>query len=172
MPTQTLASESVSTLEVLRIASGRYGIGHLDNVALQVWHAPADESAALEIARIADQMYETYPGGISSIHWPRHGKGLPTPKVRKLLAATMKKHMEWTGEVVAVLEGDGFWAGAVRGMLTGIRMAAGKRAGLRIAASMSEVVTWLPEVHHRRTGVRISGAAILAAMDELVERSR
>ena len=168
---EQLPVEPGLALQTFKISSGHYGFGQLGNIALQVWLRPADEVSARELAEVADRMHESYPDGISTIHWLRHGTGRPSPEARKHISGILKKYGDWMGEAVVVMEGDGFWASAIRGMLTGIRMAAG-RGRIRVHGSIEDAAAWLPQVHQRRTGIAIAGSQVAAAINELLSQSR
>lgn len=165
----TTAPESAS-VQVQYVSKGRCAFGHLGNLALQVWHGQADGASAIALGELADGLFAMYPGGISGIHILRGGTDLPTADARKRFAEIMRDKGPWIGEAAMVLEGGGFWASAVRGVFTGLRLAAGGRVGLRVAADLNEVMTWLPGSHLERTGVTLQPDAIARALDVLHQR--
>lgn len=151
-------------LSYTRVSEGRAIFARYHNVALQVWLAQCDETDALALAQASRQMQEEFPDGISTVHWLRNNAALPTPGARQHFAHMMDTQADWFGDVAMLLDGDGFWAGAVRGMLTGLRLAAGKRAGFRVFSEMGECTAWLAPQHERRTGVRLEGLEIANAL--------
>lgn len=159
-------------LSVKHVRNGHCAFAHDGPLAYQVWLAPADETDATQLGKFAEFLHAKYPTAISTIHLLRHGTGLPSSGAREQLSVTLKTYGDWFGEVGIVMEGMGFWAGAIRSMLTGLRIAAGGRGRLRLVGSVQEIAEWMVPVHAARTGVNLSRSRIVTALEELVERAR
>lgn len=169
MPSAPVIATADQDLVVLHRTPGRCAFGHHGNVALQAWHEPPDAADARALHTASVQLVQRYPMGLSSIHWVRSGGRLPDHEARSVMSRTLAAYGDHYGRLAIVLNGDGFWAGAVRGMLTGLGIASGNREAFRVVASTVEAVRWLSEPHRQRTGVTVDGPRLCQSVARLVE---
>jgi hypothetical protein len=76
----------------------------------------------------------------------------------------MNEKVERRGCVGIVVGGTGFWASAIRGLITGLRSASSREYPLKLAGSIDELVSWLPEPHFKRTGIALDPAEFARAL--------
>jgi len=163
------AARALTTHEITYTSPGRCVFARVQNVALQVWFAQAQEEDARVLVGATKKMYEDYPHGISTLHWLRNDAPLPTPGARQHFSYLMDAYGHWFGESIMVLDGLGFWAGAVRAMLTGVRIASGGKAGFRVVPSLHEGLSRLTETHTERTGLRVQPAELSSALHAIID---
>jgi hypothetical protein len=85
---------------------------------------------------------------------------LPTSEARDELLSLMKKFSENVACIGTVLEGSGFWAGAVRSFIVGLRLVAPRTFEMQTYASIAELSEWIVGPHAIRTGVEIDRAQL------------
>jgi hypothetical protein len=154
---------------VIEIDPGVCYSGAWANVTLTHWVSRGTVSAVECVARVGSALREQYPMGTSAVHLIREGAGLPTPEVREGLMKLMNDKVERRGCVGIVVGGTGFWASAVRGLITGLRSASSREYPLKLAGSIDEIVSWLPEPHFKRTGTALDPADLARALQAASE---
>jgi len=96
--------------------------------------------------------------------------GLPTAEAREGLRELMASRADRRACLGVVVTGGGFWMSAMRSFMTGLRVVSPVRTDIGFHTSMAESAAWLAGPHQRRTGVRLSPASLLRAMDEAYQR--
>jgi len=134
--------------------------GSWKNVLIAVWKSQATVPRVERFKRAIELMGERTPGYRSNVHVILEGAGLPTAKARDLFVALMKHHRDALACVAIVVSGTGFWASALRGAMTGLRALAPTSYGFHVAATIDNVVNWLPAVHELNTGVKLDPAEL------------
>jgi hypothetical protein len=124
-------------------------------VMIAVWKGQATALRVERFKKAIELMAERTPGYRSNVHVILEGAALPTAEARKLFVALMKHHRDALACVVIVVNGTGFWASALRGAMTGLRALAPTSSGFHVAATIDNVVNWLPAVHELSTGVKL-----------------
>ena len=149
---------------VIEIDPGTCCAGAWGNVSLTHWFSRGTVSAVECVARVGSDLRAQYPMGTSAVHLIREGAGLPPPEVREGLVKLMNEKVERRGCVGIVVGGTGFWASAIRGLVTGLRSASSREYPLKLAGSIDELVSWLPEPHYKRTTVALDPAELARAL--------
>jgi hypothetical protein len=62
------------------------------------------------------------------------------------------------------LGGSGFWASAIRGFVTSVHVLLSAPFEFKVVGMLDDLVTWLPTVHARRTGVQLLPDELLAVL--------
>jgi len=141
------------------------------NVVIVVWFDAATVESILVFERSCQERAQKHPQGMSSVHiMVPGGKSLPTAEARAELSRVMREYAQYSAATAVVIPGTGFWASALRGMITAVSMLARTSANPRICGDFAAVAAWLPEVHEQRTGVRISANELVSALQS-AERS-
>jgi hypothetical protein len=154
---------------LIEIDLGTCYAGAWANVSLTHWVSRGTVSAVDCVARVGTELRAQYPMGTSAVHLIREGAGLPTPEVREGLVKLMNEKVERRGCVGIVVGGTGFWASAVRGLITGLRAASSREYPLKLAGSIDEIVSWFPEPHYKRTTVALDPAEFARALQAASE---
>jgi hypothetical protein len=140
------------------------------NVAFIVWFAPATLESLAVFETGIKSLTERHPEGLSSVHiMVPGGKSLPTAEARAELARLMREYATLSSHVAVVIPGSGFWASALRGVVTALAMLSPRDKKPHICGTLPEVALWLPDPHRARTGVRVEPEQLLAAL-RYVER--
>lgn len=149
---------------VIEVEPGTCSAGAWANLTITRWQNRATGPAVERVARVSREIRAAYPNGISSVHLLCEGTGLPTPEGREGLMRLMNSQVEQLACVAIVIGGSGFWASAIRSMITGLRSMSSRAYELKLMGSIDEVAAWVPGVHTRRTGVAIRNDSLARAL--------
>jgi hypothetical protein len=166
------AHSGVSEAPLLAASPGEYAFYRFGNLAINVWTAQPTGPAVRRLTELTVESRRKCPEGISSVHWIMQGVALPTPEARAELRQLATRHGDHIACVGVVLNGEGFWASAVRSALMGILLVGPKAAfPLRLYGSAEELAEWLPGEHVRRTHTYLDRATLLSRIDEVRPRA-
>ena len=160
-------NRSATSLPKRHVEPGRNGITLVQGVCISVWLEHAGEQDGERLVAYSQMLADEHPGGSSSLSWVLSSSALPGGRTRQDLAHAMHETKHLRGDSAVVLEGSGFWASAVRGALTSLAMAGGKRAGFRMFSALPAATAWIAEQHLERTSVSISADEIESAARQL-----
>lgn len=135
------------------------------NIAVTLWVNRGTLPAVERVARVGEELRAQFPKGVSSIHLIREGAALPTSDGREGLIKLMNAGAGQLACVGIVVGGSGFWASAVRSLITGMRAVSSRAYQLKLAGSIGEIVDWLPAPHNQRTHSAITGAELQRALE-------
>jgi hypothetical protein len=139
------------------------------NVIFVTWWAPAHEHSVSRHGELLRRMVEAWPQGISVVHFTQDKVPLPEAPARAAfiqLIRDFSKHLACVGVVV----GSGFWASAVRAMVTGMWLAVPQAFQLRICTGPGDLVSWLPDSHHGRTGMALPRVQLTQVVESAMRR--
>lgn len=141
-------------------------IGSFRNVALVHWgsHATVDAVRALSVCS-ADLLkrYER----ISVAQVIPDNVGVPTEQARAMLLKLADAGAGRIACIAYVLAGDGFWASAMRSLVTNSSWVGQRSFVPRICATLQEAATWLAPLHNERTQVFVDTASLLRVLNNL-----
>jgi hypothetical protein len=137
------------------------------NISVMVWRGSSSLTDLKQYERGCEQCRKRFPGGISAIHiiMPMD-KQLPSSEVRDEMSRINDLYVDMVVAFAVVIFGGGFWAGAVRGLITALNMKLVRKRPfeMRTHANLEGVIEWLPAEHERRTGVKIAPQELLAVL--------
>lgn len=160
------AARKSGTLDVLDREPGVFAFSAWQNVTIFVWQDGATIEAVRRLAEVTEPVYATYPEGVSNVHVIDARVPLPDNAVRDELTALMRTRAEQRGCIGVVLDGGGFWASALRSLITGMRVLTPRSFELRIMSSSEEIARWLPSPHFKKTGRHIDSESLRGAIEE------
>jgi hypothetical protein len=162
------ARSSVSEGSLLALSPGEYAFYRFGNLAINVWTGQPTGPAVRRLSELTTESRRSCPEGISSVHWIVQGVGLPTPEARAELRQLATRDGDHIACVGVVLNGQGFWASALRSALSGVLLVGPKALfPLRIYGTAEELADWLPVEHVRRTRTYLDRATLLGCIDEV-----
>lgn len=151
--------------EKLGAVDGVYSAYRYRNVTITFWFGAATMESLISFERGANEARALQPEGLSIVNiMVPGGRSMPSAEVRQKLGQIAATYAAHTAAVAVVIPGTGFWASALRGLVTAISMFVPRGYNLEIFGSFQEVAAWLPPVHAARTGVSIDGRELLRAM--------
>lgn len=142
------------------------------NITIVVWGAPATLARVDRLARIGMDQLRSYPHGGSTIHLVIDGSPLPDAEGRAALQAVAAQFEDKLACVLTVLAGSGFWASAMRGLVTSLHWLRTTKYLARISASHGEVASWFCEHHTQRTKVYVGTSEYNRVLDALLAATR
>lgn len=134
------------------------------NISLTRWVGRGTAAAVDKVSRVGDEVRTQYPSGVSAIHLIAETAGMPTPEAREGLVKLMNRKTDRLGCVGVVVGGSGFWASAIRSLITGMRAVSSRAYELKLAGSIEEIVAWFPDQHAKRTGISIDPDQLAKAL--------
>ena len=168
MDTRSSTVAAERALQVTYHAPGRCTVGEVVNVCIVVFHRAAEVEDTDALLRAAPAFAERYPGGTSMLVWVAGEAGLPTPEARAGFKQLAHNHRHREGEVAVVLAGTGFWAGAMRGLVAGLRLAMPGRVGVHVYASTSDLAPSFLASHRDKTGIEVADWELKVSLQEAI----
>jgi len=147
---------------------GTYRVARLQNVTICRWEGDASPAAMHELGVITERALRTLEGGkLSNIHLIPGSVRLPDSESRAALQEVTNVYGAQYACVGVVLHGGGFWASAVRSVLTGVQVLAPRSFELRIHSEVHDLLEWFPRENLSRTGVKIEPADLQRALEAI-----
>jgi hypothetical protein len=145
-------------------------IGTLDDIVLVVWTDRPRLEHVLELRRVLELLVSRYHGG-SSVHVLADRPELPDKRVRDEMARLTQDFAELSIASVLVLNGEGFWASAMRGLATSLHFLDTKRDRfkLRVCGTVEQAAAWLAPVHNERSRRPANAEDVATALRELCD---
>jgi hypothetical protein len=154
----------VSAFVVLDVEPGAFAVGSWKNVLIVVWRTQATAPLVDRLDRAILTLAGRQPGLRSNVHVISEGAGLPTPEARAGFVTLMRRNAHELACISIVIDGSGFWSGALRAALTGIRLVTPRSIQYRLVGSVDDTVRGLPVEHEERTGVRLDAGQLRTAI--------
>lgn len=143
-------------------------IGTLEDIVLVVWTAQPRIDHVAELRKVFELLAHRYNGG-SSIHVLSDKPQLPDRRVRDEMAQVTKDFADQSIASALVLDGEGFWASAMRGLATGLHFFGTKRDRfqLRVCKTIEQAAEWLVPLHNLKSRRRAQVDEVTAALHQL-----
>jgi hypothetical protein len=144
----------------------------LADMALGIWRA---QPHILQIDKLDQQsasLLQAYPRGFSGLHLVANGASLPEADTRERAKLWLDKYGRVMGGLCCVIEGSGFWASAVQGVLTSLLWFQGRPFETKLCPTIEQGAQWLPALHAKKTGTQLHAALLQEALVNLRERVR
>jgi len=136
------------------------------NVVVVTWKGKATAEVARKLGPLSREILpRTRAPKLSYIHVVPNNLVMPDADTRDVLLELSREHVHETACVAAIIEGGGFWASAIRGFITGIRVLAPRELNLRMHKVVAELLPWFPEEHARLTGVELDPEELLRQVE-------
>lgn len=155
--------------ELLEHYPGRAGFFVYQNVLIAVWLDAANGPVMDRFGAAVSKVRERRFPGTSVINWLTPGRPMPDQEARIRLVRMANSFESRVACVSVILNGSGFWAGAIRAMVNGIALLIPSSMDIRVDGALTHTTLWLPAVHSKRTGWPITGMAVRSAVLESVE---
>jgi hypothetical protein len=148
-----------SALETLTFERDRCVFLAHRNITIGVWTGQADVAAAQAVERAARIMAARHRAGRSYVGFILDGLPAPTPEATEILTRLMGQR-DSLACIAYVIEGTGFWASGLRGMIANVYRNSGTAGTLKVGTSVDDVVGWLSKRHREATGVDVPEAEL------------
>src|SRR6185312_8197600 len=131
----TSANSQAEALVLVELEPGVFGMYAWKNVMVVIWRGEASESNVRRIAHATVRLAAGWSSGFSSVQVTHEGGTLPSAGARSVFIEMMGRHGDNIAGVGVVLKGSGFWASAIQGAVTGMRMISPKSIPVRVEHS-------------------------------------
>lgn len=160
-----------SVLTIVDEEPGKFTFGVCKNVLVTVWRAQGTSPAMARLAVAMRKMAAEYPLGYSALQLVCGSAGLPDSEMRVALSVFIGEVPRELTCVGVIVGGDGFWASALRAVITSFWQAAPRKFELRICGSSEEAARWLSARHLERTGTDVATELLMQAVGAAERRS-
>jgi hypothetical protein len=143
---------------------GQFYVGHFRNLSLVVWAGGADGAAVQRVRGVSQLLASKYPDGHSNISFVMNGVPPPSEEARIAFNYIFDGRVSDLRCMAVILEGEGFWASALRSTVTALRNAATTTFAVRLFSAIEPAADWLPAEHLTGTGVTVSTAELRLVM--------
>ena len=138
------------------------------NVLVVSWSGKATPEAARSLGPLVEKLMPRVAAEqLSFIHMVPNNLPMPEADTRDALLELSRTYTQLTACVAVIIAGGGFWASAIRGFVTGIRVIAPREFDLRMHKSIAELLTWFPDEHARRTSVQLDPNELIAQLERV-----
>lgn len=143
-------------------------MGHWHSILIGVWAIPSTLETVAELEKLTKLLCASWPK-FSSIHLVIKRAPLPGAEVRAAYKEMLRRYSDRLACASLLLEGDGFWASAVRAFLTGILMFE-RRAEVRTFGHLEPLVEWMAQMHTAETDGRLTPGELRLALEWMLDR--
>lgn len=147
---------------------GQHAFYTWQNIMITCWSQRATGPAIEKVAHYRELMDREHPEGVSVIYLIADQAGLPTPEARTGVKELMARFSKKRACLAILIQGEGFWASAMRGVITGVRMLVPLNFPMQIFGRVNELAAWLPERHAHQTGVYVAPTELGVVLERLV----
>lgn len=154
-PSPSLFPSAAEQLYPLHVALGHASYARYENISIGVWVGQATLPVVQMVQEVTKFMIARFPRGHSSVSFVLDGLPAPTPEAQALIGKQFEARSQLSVTGI-VLEGSGFWASGLRGMINNSHREANGPTSLKIVTSIDQLVGWFAEAHEARTQVSIA----------------
>lgn len=135
------------------------------NLAVTVWCSAPNMESLAAFGQRSRAFCAAHPEGFSSVHvMIPGGTAMPTSEVRAELSRIINESAPHVAAGAALIAGDGFWASALRGLVTALTLLMPRSLAPRIYAQQEPLADWLAPLHSERTGVQVQASEVLQVL--------
>jgi hypothetical protein len=160
------------SLYTLFYDDGRCVMAAYKNVSVFVWGTQATLPLVDRLAAVGEHLRKSYPGGNSTVHVILKDVAPPDGDVRAKLQMLTERYASKLACNAAVIEGGGFWASAMRGLITSFHWLKGRRFKSCTCATLDEVAAWMPGPHLEMTSIELDTTELLQVFKMIRQRVR
>jgi hypothetical protein len=130
-------------VRIVQVRPQEYAIGSWQNVLIVVFRGNPTEPSVRAMHLGMMRLVRSCPEGLAFLLVNESGAGIPEGKARDAAHAMFREMGEKFLGVAGVVEGAGFWAAAMRSVLSVAARMSQRAFPFRIFASAREAVAWL-----------------------------
>jgi hypothetical protein len=142
-----LANSPVTTFDA---EPGKFYLAHWFGISISIFAGQADAAFLRRAGLMNEHWKKHYPTKRTNVTFLLNGVPLPTPEARAAFEVQRRGTMGIVNFGI-VVEGDGFWASALRSTITGISLAAYNVSG-RTETTIEAIAPWVAREHAVRVG--------------------
>jgi hypothetical protein len=144
-------------------------MGHWKNVTLVVWGAQATVPLIAELTKLSEKVFEQYRMA-SAVHLAVNHARPPASDARAALEELTARYQNQLACAAILIEGSGFWASAIRSVLTGLEGVRRAPFKTQTFGRIDELARWLSRTHSAKTAETLEAADVEAAIVWMLEQ--
>lgn len=167
-----MPSETELTRAGVESFGGEPGVVSLygfENITIIVWHGKPTVAAAQQLSRVSQRRRAEFSHGISAVHLVQVTFEMPDGPTRDTFVKLLRDGGGKLAVLCVVVRGGGFWASAMRSLLTGLRVLSRGSFDLGLHTDLREAIDYLLPRHHAKTGVPISREQLTSVLAKLFD---
>jgi hypothetical protein len=138
-------------------------MAHWRGVGIVAWATQATGSHAGEMARLAEEVGKSHPLG-SSVSLVVNRAPLPTHEARRAIHEVTRRYEKNIVCAATVIEGAGFWASAIRSLVTSLHLVGRWSFDLKTFSEIGTLSEWLAPIHTRAVGTIVEAKDLAGAL--------
>ena len=150
---------------LLELDPGRFAFSLWRNVSISLWANQPTLAGAERYQALSKRLDNELPEGRSHVTFILNNIAAPTPEANAIFAHVTGYRMTTLKCMAIVLEGTGFWASGIRGLITNLTMSSAEPVLMDIGETIERVVEWLPVHHAQRTTVQLDPAELKRVLE-------
>jgi len=142
-------------MRLLSQLDGEFAIYAWQAVAVLAWEGPLTVAGVghMDAALAALSALQS---PISIVHMLRGRTDLPGAEVRAAMERLSKTHEHAIACTAILDDSQGFVAGAIKAVITGVALLARVRLEIRLFSDLDSLAAWLVAMHEKRSGVQLN----------------
>jgi hypothetical protein len=138
-------------------------MGHWKNVSIAVWATQATAALLCELEKLEDSMIAS-KSRTSVVHLVVKGASLPGAEARARLMDMQQRYAANIVCAAVLLQGSGFWASALRSLITSMQMIERSHFEYRTFAEVAEVAEWVATLQQAENAEAIDARELQQAL--------
>ena len=163
--------QTQAVIEALGDEPGVVSFYGYENITIIVWHAKPTLAAAQHLARVSQRRRAEFVQGISVVHLVQVTFEMPDGPTRDEFVRLLRDGGGKLAVLCVIVGAGGFWASALRSLVTGLRVLSRGSFDLGLHTDMAEAIEYLRPRHLAKTGVAISGEQFSSVLTKLFATS-
>jgi hypothetical protein len=169
-------TSTLPELPVITFAADGCVLGHWNSVAIAVWATQATTALLCELETLEDGMLAT-KSRMSVVHLVVKGASLPGAEARARLMELQQRYAPSIVCAAVLLQGSGFWASALRSLVTSMQMVERSHFEYRTFAEVADLAEWVATLQQAAGGEAMDARALTRVLlwmldRELAQRTR
>ena len=155
--------EPPQDLPVITYASRGCVMAHWRGIGIVAWATQATGAHARELAILAEEVGKTHTRG-SNVSLVVNRAPLPTQEARRAIHELTLRYEKNIVCAATVIEGAGFWASAIRSLVTSLHLVGRWSFDLKTFSEIDTLSEWLAPIHTRGVGTSVESKELAGAL--------
>lgn len=161
------AEQTQPTIQGFGGEPGVVSLYGFENITIVVWHAKPTVTAAEQLARLSQRRRAEFTHGISAMHLVQATFEMPDGPTRDTFVKLLRDGGGKLAVLSVVVGTGGFWASALRSLVTGLRVLSRGSFDLGLHRDIPEAVDYLLPRHLAKTSVPVDREQLTSALTKL-----
>ena len=148
----------------------RFVIATWKGIGIHIWARQGTPPLVQKVDEYNTEFLKLHPRGIASLHVITKNAPPPDENTRILFKKLTKKFSKDLSCICNVVEGSGFWAGALHAFLTGLHWISRESHDYLICATVPEASAWVAETHSKWVGEPVAADELEEAVKKVRQR--